>query len=83
MTSSASTGTPDERPGSLVAGDADIAIHQSRQIPRLRHRRRLRTGIRPCLCRADFSDNSDDAIFAKDPRGRYLLSNPAASRFVG
>jgi PAS domain S-box-containing protein len=28
-------------------------------------------------------DNSDDAIFAKDSQGRYLLFNNAASRFVG
>lgn len=28
-------------------------------------------------------DHSDDAIFAKDMQGRYLLFNPAASRFVG
>lgn len=28
-------------------------------------------------------DNSDDAIFAKDRDGRYLLFNNAASRFVG
>jgi len=29
------------------------------------------------------ADNSDDAIFAKDRDGRYLLFNPAAARFVG
>lgn len=29
------------------------------------------------------ADNSEDAIFAKDRAGRYLLFNPAASRFVG
>lgn len=28
-------------------------------------------------------DNSDDAIFAKDPEGRYLLLNNAASRLLG
>ena len=28
-------------------------------------------------------DNSDDAIFAKDVQGRYVLFNAAASRFVG
>jgi PAS domain-containing protein len=32
---------------------------------------------------AAIADNSEHAIFAKDPRGRHLLSNPAASRFVG
>lgn len=29
------------------------------------------------------ADNSEDAIFAKDLKGRYLLFNAAASRFVG
>ena len=28
-------------------------------------------------------DNSDDAIFAKDRQGRYLLINNAARRFLG
>jgi len=32
---------------------------------------------------AAIADNSDDAIFAKDLKGRYLLFNPAASRLVG
>jgi len=32
---------------------------------------------------AAIADNSGDAIFAKDLQGRYLLFNPAASRFVG
>jgi PAS domain-containing protein len=32
---------------------------------------------------AAVSDSSDDAIFAKDPQGRYTLFNAAASRFVG
>jgi PAS domain S-box-containing protein len=32
---------------------------------------------------AAISEHSDDAIFAKDLDGRYLLFNPAASRFVG
>lgn len=32
---------------------------------------------------ATIADSSDDAIFAKDREGRYLLFNRAASRFVG
>jgi len=28
-------------------------------------------------------ENTDDAIFVKDPEGRYLMFNPAASRIVG
>jgi len=29
------------------------------------------------------ADSSDDAIFAKDPEGRYILCNRTASKFVG
>lgn len=32
---------------------------------------------------AAIADSSDDAIFAKDLEGRYLLFNQAASRFIG
>jgi len=32
---------------------------------------------------ATIADSSDDAIFAKDPEGRYILFNRAASRYVG
>jgi PAS domain S-box-containing protein len=32
---------------------------------------------------AAIAENSDDAIFAKDLKGRYLLFNNAASRYVG
>ena len=32
---------------------------------------------------AALADSSDDAIFAKDNEGRYILFNPAAARFVG
>lgn len=32
---------------------------------------------------AAIADSSEDAIFAKDPEGRYVLFNRAASRFVG
>lgn len=49
-----------------------VSVQQS-QAERLRALRLL----------AAIADSSDDAIFAKDMEGRYLLFNQAASRFVG
>lgn len=42
-------------------------------------RERLRT---PALLAA-LADHTDDAIFVRDEAGRYLLFNPAATRFIG
>jgi len=40
-------------------------------------------GLRTSRLLAALAASSDDAIYAKDTAGRYLLFNPAASRFVG
>lgn len=55
----------------------DLRRSYRREIDNLSERQRTHDLL------AAIVDNSDDAIFAKDLKGRYLLFNNAASRYVG
>ena len=63
-------------PGTLAQFRALVDAHQ-RELAFERER-----GQPPPMLKA-IADASADAIFAKDPQGRYLLCNRAASEFIG
>jgi PAS domain S-box-containing protein len=54
-----------------------LASAHRRELEREREQRQA-----PAMLAA-LAENTDDAIFIKDPEGRYLMLNRAASRFIG
>ncbi len=54
-----------------------LAAAHRRELEREREQRQA-----PAML-STLAENTDDAIFVKDPEGRYLMFNRAASRFIG